>query len=389
MDHERYIDLISRDVDKDLSGDEKKELDHHLQSCEECSSYYQDLMADKAVLDGMVVHELKDKDKKQIENNMKSIKNRMPKMKKYLPYAAGLIIVLAIAGTTLSNLFMMGRSDDSASDSGSGYPGFESPEQWEGDAPQEDIARDSDGGNQSAAENVEISREFDVSKIVYRGNISLYTEDYKETADRISTLVLSQGGFIQEASANYYDVAAERSEKAGYMIVRVPSEGFSETMKEIESYGDAMRSGIASTNITQQYQDIEGELDSYLIQEERLLDYLSQAESINDMLSIESELTRVRREINHRSTMLKNWDKEVAYSTININIYERTLPTSKVQTPFEDFGRRIREAFIQSVNYLLKLIVDASIMIVRLMPFAVVALGTAYIVRILLSKYKK
>jgi L-cystine uptake protein TcyP (sodium:dicarboxylate symporter family) len=87
--------------------------------------------------------------------------------------------------------------------------------------------------------------------------------------------------------------------------------------------------------------------------------------------------------------MLKNWDKEVAYSTININIYERTLPTSKVQTPFEDFGRRIREAFIQSVNYLLKLIVDASIMIVRLMPFAVVAVGTVYIVRILLTKYKK
>jgi hypothetical protein len=146
---------------------------------------------------------------------------------------------------------------------------------------------------------------------------------------------------------------------------------------------------VTSTNITQQYQDVQGELDSYMIQEERLLDYLSKAERIEDMLSIESELTRVRNEINSRLTLLKNWDKEVAYSTIHINIFEKSLPTSSVKSPFENFGKRAREAFVESINFLLKFIVDAAIIVVKFLPFAVAISASAAILGILIRKIRK
>ncbi|HAE62731.1 MAG TPA: hypothetical protein DCG38_10450 [Eubacteriaceae bacterium] len=389
MDHERYIELISRKIDNDLDENEKKELDEHLQSCDECSKYYHEMKESRELLKGMVDYELGEHDKKQILKKMKDSKAKKTNFKKYLPYAAGIILVLVMVGTTLSNFFIMGRSNDSASDNSGGYNDFDSRDQWEEGISNEGASTDEDNKGQDGIEKTDSSQEFDVSKIIYRGNISLYSEDYKETTDKISVYVDSVGGFIQESNANYYDVSDERSEKSGYMIIRVPTRVFSETMNIIEGYGDAASSGVTSTNITQQYQDVQGELDSYMIQEERLLDYLSKAERIEDMLSIESELTRVRNEINSRLTLLKNWDKEVAYSTIHINIFEKSLPTSSVKSPFENFGKRAREAFVESINFLLKFIVDAAIIVVKFLPFAVAISASAAILGILIRKIRK
>ena len=56
---------------------------------------------------------------------------------------------------------------------------------------------------------------FDPEKIIYSGNITMYTDDYKETSDQILAYTNGIGGFVQYASyqANedsYYDYTALR-----------------------------------------------------------------------------------------------------------------------------------------------------------------------------------
>ena len=162
---------------------------------------------------------------------------------------------------------------------------------------------------------------FDTSKIIYSGNISLNTEDYQNTFEKISGYAVELGGFVQDSGSNYASEQAGVQANSGYLTIRVPSEKFSEAMTQIQTWGSPISANVSSTNISQQYEDVQAQLNNLKIEEGRLLEYLKQATNITDMLAIESELNRVRTEIDSLTTTIKNWDTEMAFSTIYVSLY--------------------------------------------------------------------
>jgi type III secretory pathway lipoprotein EscJ len=227
--------------------------------------------------------------------------------------------------------------------------------------------------------------QFDITKIIYSGNISLYTDDYKSTLAKIGEYAVKIGGFVQDSNSSYIDKTQNTVVNSGYITIRVPAAKYEEAMNEIQKYGSPISSSTNSTNIFQQYQDVKGQLDNLKIEEQRLLGYLTKAGNIQDLLSIESELNRVRTEIDNRTTIIKNWDKEIAYSTISVSVYEKKLSTSTVKSPFSDILQKIKEGFITSINLLLIMLAELIVWIFRLIPFAAV-LGAAYFIY---SRFRK
>ena len=101
--------------------------------------------------------------------------------------------------------------------------------------------------------------------------------------------------------------------------------------------------------------------------------YLKQATNITDMLAIESELNRVRTEIDSLTSTIKNWDTEMAYSTIYVSLYEKRLSSTAVNSPFSEIFTKIGEGFITSINVILYIIAFLVVLIFRLIPFAAIA----------------
>jgi virulence-associated protein VapD len=238
-----------------------------------------------------------------------------------------------------------------------------------------------------ATANTSVS--FDTSKIIYSGNISLNTEDYQDTFDKISRYVLEIGGFVQDSGSNYASEQAGVQANSGYVTIRVPSAKFSEAMTQIQTLGSPISANVSSTNISQQYQDVQAQLNNLKIQEERLLEYLKQATNITDMLTIESELNRVRSEIDSLTTTIKNWDIEMAYSTIYVSLYEKKLSSSVVSSPFSEIFTKIGEGFVTSINLVLYILAFLIVLIFRLIPFAVIAGLGFFIVMIIRKKLKE
>ena len=166
----------------------------------------------------------------------------------------------------------------------------------------ESVTADQVGGETASAvpvpeEAANASVPFDTSKIIYAGNISLYTDDYQSTFDKINSYAKELGGFVQDSGSNYLSEETDIQENSGYITIRVPAEKFSEAMTQIQTFGSPISSNVSSTNISQQYQDVQTQLNNLKIEEGRLLEYLKQATNITDMLAIETELNRVRTEI--------------------------------------------------------------------------------------------
>ncbi|WP_026393890.1 DUF4349 domain-containing protein [Acetobacterium malicum] len=229
---------------------------------------------------------------------------------------------------------------------------------------------------------------FDTSKIIYSGNISLNTEDYQNTFAKISSYAVEIGGFVQDSGSNYASEQAGVQANSGYLTLRVPSAKFSEAMTQIQTWGSPISANVSSTNISQQYQDVQAQLNNLKIEEGRLLEYLKQATNVTDMLAIESELNRVRTEIDSLTSTIKNWDIEMAYSTIYVSLYEKRLSSTAVNSPFSEIFAKIGEGFVTSINLILYIIAFLVVLIFRLIPFAVIA-GLGFFIFIKIRKKVK
>lgn len=336
MDHKRYHELKKRDMNNDLSEKEKT-------------------------------------DKKKTDRKLWKDRIKRWGYWKVALLGAGIIILLVIVGSIITSLFLglTGGSDSLATNN-------------------EAVSKNDQGvpSESSSTSGVADSGfQLDVTKIIYSGNISLYTDDYQSTFEKIGEYAVALGGFVQDSSSSYVDNALNIVANSGYMTIRVPSAKFGDAMKEIQTYGTLVSSSINSTNISQEYQDIKGQLDNLKIEEARLLEYLNKAENMSDLLLIESELNRVRTEIDDRTTTIKNWDNEIAYSTIYVSVYEKEIGTSTVESPFSGLFQKITEGFIASINLILNIFAVLIVLIVRLIPFAAV-LGAAYFICIKVRKKK-
>ena len=379
MDHQKYRNWIEMDIKNELSKVEKEEFLKHLELCENCRMEQEEKnkknknVASPVESDRKKIEADEDKQELKIENkSMKNSKKRWKFWKIALIVSGSIIFIFTVLVLIISLLY--------------GFAGGGSSAVNDGVVNEYDQKTTIDSSSTSS--KVDSSLQLNASKIIYSGNISLYTEDYQKTFNEIGEFAVAQGGFVQNSSSSYADQTENVETNSGYLTIRVPSTKFNESMKEIETYGTVISSSINSTNISQEYQDIKGQLDNLKIEEARLQGYLNQAVSLGDLLQIESELNRVRTEIDKRTTLIKNWDTEIAYSTIYISVYEKVLGASTIESPFSGFVQKIAEGFTASINFLSNIIAVLILLFVWLIPFAAI-LGIGYLIYRKARQFKK
>mgnify|MGYP002226154573 CR=1 FL=1 len=83
--------------------------------------------------------------------------------------------------------------------------------------------------------------------------------------------------------------------------------------------------------MTLTYVDLQSHRDALQTEQERLLQLLEQAESIEDIITIEQRLSDVRYQLESMESQLRSYDNQVDYSTVYLYIDE-----VEVYTPVEE-----------------------------------------------------
>ena len=187
----------------------------------------------------------------------------------------------------------------------------------------------------------------DPDKIIYSADVTVETTAFDDAVSRVEALVKTHGGWIESSSvngANYYDTARgyARSRSASYTL-RIPSDRFSQLMGELSTLGNVPFSHTYTENVTAQYYDVQARLTAYEAQEQRLLEMMELAETVEDIIILEDRLTEVRYQIERLQTSLNNWDRQVSYSTVYLDLSEvqEYTPEPQVQP---SFGQKLLSA---------------------------------------------
>ncbi len=180
--------------------------------------------------------------------------------------------------------------------------------------------------------------EIAVDKIIYSASATVETTEFDDTLTKLEALISQYGGFIESSSIsgnNYYHsshgYASTRS--ADYRI-RIPSRDFATVMNALPALGNVPYSNTYTENITSQYYDVQARLNACRTQEQTLLEMMSKAEKVSDMLEIQEQLSDVRYRIESLQSTLTNWDRQVSYSTISLSVQEVQEYTPEAKLSF-------------------------------------------------------
>lgn len=178
-------------------------------------------------------------------------------------------------------------------------------------------------------------------KLILTGDINLEVESLEETRNLTEQVVKQLGGYISDSSEWRNGIS---------ITLRIPSNRFDEAMNSVSGIGKIRSKNINSSDVTDQFYDLDTRLNTKKVMLERLETYLKQAKDIKDMIEIESKINDVTTDIEVMQGQLNRLSSLIKYSTISINA---NLPVNQTEQGFTlpDAKSEFREFLWNIINF--------------------------------------
>lgn len=294
---------------------------------------------------------------------------------------------LLLAALLVFALCACGSSDTAASAPSAAYSMATT------DAAYPELAEEAEYGGFAAAggslmdDSAGTAPEGSPEKLIYSASATVETTEFDQTVEKLSALVEQYGGFVQSSSvngSNYYTQSrGYSSERYANYVIRVPSDRFSTLMSSLSTLGNVPYSHTYTENITAQYYDTDARLTAYKTQEARLLEMMEAAESVDDLITIEEKLTQLRYQIESLQSTLRNWDRQVSYSTLDLSVQEviEYTPESRMS-----YGQELALALTNGLKRTGEFFKDLLLAIVGALPALVIL---AVVLAVFIPLWKK
>lgn len=225
-------------------------------------------------------------------------------------------------------------------------------------------------------------------KLIKNYGIEIETEDMDELIPLIEAEVSHLGGYVENLDT-YNGSNYNRSYRHTNYTVRIPAGLADQFVEFAGNHGNITNKTLNVNDVTMSYVDTQAQRDSLRIQQERLLELLSKAETVEDILTIEERLTDVRYRLESLESTLRTYDNLVDYSTIRVEISEVVEYTAPEPITY---GQRISESFTRGIKSFVTGLQNFSIWFVGALPllllWAVIITGAVFFIKFLVKKNK-
>jgi hypothetical protein len=189
----------------------------------------------------------------------------------------------------------------------------------------------------------------DGRKVIRTGRIELLVGGYDDARQKIDALVAAAGGYVDSTTVNRH----QDSVSDGVIVVRLPQTAFGDVIPKLKAIGEVLSENTNAADITDEYVDISARLSSAQVLEKRLLELASARNgNIDQVLSVERELARVRGEIEGYQGHLRQWNDQIAMSTLTLSIATKRPEIVAAPVKAPSLGERTSNAFAGSISAL-------------------------------------
>ncbi len=227
-------------------------------------------------------------------------------------------------------------------------------------------------------------------KLIKNVNLEVETESFDELYIKVSEKTEALGGYVENSyvynGSSYYG----NDTRDANLTIRIPADNLDAFLSEVSEASNVISRNDSVTDVTLQYVDLESKKEALLVEQERLLELMEEAATIEDIIALESRLSEVRYELESMESRLRTLDNQISYSTVYLYIQEvAKLTPVKEQT----IGEKIVTGFTESLygvgNGLLNFGIGFIIKIPYIIVWAVVIVVCVLVVKAIRKANKK
>lgn len=176
----------------------------------------------------------------------------------------------------------------------------------------------------AGANQIDVAREIAAQQerlVIRTANLQLLVADVETAEAQVRRLAEERGGYVLNASAS-----GEESRRRATITFRVPATQFDAAINALAALAEKVDSReIQGQDVTDEFVDLESRKRNLEAVEARLLQFLSEARRVEDLLQINQQLAEVQGQIEQIEGRIRYLRESAAMSTITATLYMREV----------------------------------------------------------------
>lgn len=235
----------------------------------------------------------------------------------------------------------------------------------------DDYSASSEFSSKASDKSVEVNDNESKSsrKLIRTKSVTVETKNLDKSLEKVNTAIDTFGAYVEHSTLDSPSYVSEYDDKRTYtMTIRVPEDKLDAFMNQLDSTGTVTSATESTEDVTLQYTDIEAHKKALQTEYDRVMELIGKAETMDQILALESKLSDLRYQIDSYESQLKVMDNQITYSTVSLTLkeveYEKDADTS--------YGTRIVNAFKDGIHDVKSGLADFSVWLVLVFPSLVV-----------------
>ncbi|MCR5216570.1 MAG: DUF4349 domain-containing protein [Lachnospiraceae bacterium] len=157
-------------------------------------------------------------------------------------------------------------------------------------------------------------------KLIVNKTMSVKTEAFDEVLSQLKAQVRAKGGYIE--TSDITGTGEERDLRRATLVIRMPQGSLDEVVDSLSEATTVVSSSENAQDVTMEYVDLDAHIEALRAEQTALMGMLEKATSLSDIITLQSELTDLRYQIESFESRLRTLDNLVSYSTLTLTMRE-------------------------------------------------------------------
>ena len=186
--------------------------------------------------------------------------------------------------------------------------------------------------------------------VIMNADLTIVIPDPQAKLQAISQMAASMGGFVVSMNMDQTTLQNGQTAPEGSISIRIPSGKLDDALKQIKADAiDVRNENQTGQDVTQQYVDLQSQLDALQAAETQLTAIMQNATKTQDVLNVYSQIVSIRGQIEQITGQMKYLEETTSTSAINV-----TLIAEKTIQPIEIGGWKPQGVARDAVQALVK-----------------------------------
>ncbi len=224
-------------------------------------------------------------------------------------------------------------------------------------------------------------------KLIQKLWLDAETDDLDALLSQVNTQISQLEGYVEGQQIYNGSAYSGVRYRNAELTVRIPAQQLDNFVSQVSDLSNIVSSRKTTEDITLNYVATESRLSALETEQTRLLELLAQAETMEDLLLIESRLTDVRANLEQVTSTLRVYDNQVDYATVYLDIQEvrEYTITEEPETVWDRMGT----GFVESLQELGDFFVELFVWLFVNIPYLVILAVVVFVAILILKARKK